>query len=89
MSAKLRIWAQLPPMPREPLMAAVQRFEAAALEGIWCSQTFGAPFGPLSAAAVAIEVAEADGKLTEQPAVVLASRGPGAAMNSRSRPWTH
>jgi probable F420-dependent oxidoreductase len=53
MSAKLRIWAQLPPMPREQLIAAVQRFEAAALEGIWCSQTFGAPFGPLSAAAVA------------------------------------
>lgn len=53
MSAKLRIWAQLPPMPREPLIAAVQRFESAALEGIWCSQTFGAPFGPLSAAAVA------------------------------------
>jgi probable F420-dependent oxidoreductase len=52
-SEKLRIWAQLPPLPREHLIAAVQRFESAALEGIWCSQTFGAPFGPLSAAAVA------------------------------------
>ena len=53
MSERLRIWAQLPPQPREHLIAAVQRFESAALEGIWCSQTFGAPFGPLSAAAVA------------------------------------
>jgi probable F420-dependent oxidoreductase len=50
---KLRIWAQLPPMPSEHLVSAVQRIETAALEGIWCSQTFGAPFGPLSAAAVA------------------------------------
>jgi probable F420-dependent oxidoreductase len=51
MSNQLRIWAQLPPMPREQLVPAVQRFESAALEGIWASQTFGAPFGPLSAAA--------------------------------------
>jgi probable F420-dependent oxidoreductase len=50
---KLPIWAQLPPMPREPLIAAVQRLESAGLAGIWCSQTFGAPFGTLSAAAVA------------------------------------
>src|ERR1700691_4093157 len=48
-----RIWAQLPPMPREALIGAVQRYESAALEGIWASQTFGAPFGVLSAAAVA------------------------------------
>ena len=53
MNKKLRIWAQLPPMPSEHLVSAVQRIETAALEGIWCSQTFGAPFGPLSAAAVA------------------------------------
>jgi probable F420-dependent oxidoreductase len=53
MTDKLRIWAQLPPMPRAQLIAAVERYESAALEGIWCSQTFGAPFGPLSAAAVA------------------------------------
>jgi probable F420-dependent oxidoreductase len=53
MSNKIRIWAQLPPMPRERLIAAVERFESAALEGIWASQTFGAPFGVLSAAAVA------------------------------------
>lgn len=52
---KARIWAQLPPMPRKDLIAAVRRFESAGLEGIWCSQTFGAPFGPLSAAAVASE----------------------------------
>ena len=30
----------------------MQRYESASLEGIWASQTFGAPFGPLSAAAV-------------------------------------
>lgn len=47
----MRIWAQLPPMPREQLVPAAQRFESAALEGIWASQTFGAPFGTLSAAA--------------------------------------
>jgi probable F420-dependent oxidoreductase len=51
----LRIWAQLPPMPRERLIAAVRHFESAGLEGIWASQTFGAPFLPLSAAAVASE----------------------------------
>jgi probable F420-dependent oxidoreductase len=53
MIGNLRIWAQLPPLPREHLIAAVQRYELAGLEGIWCSQTFGAPFGTLSAAAVA------------------------------------
>jgi len=53
MNHKPRIWAQLPPMPREHLIAAVERYESAALEGIWASQTFGAPFGTLSAAAVA------------------------------------
>jgi probable F420-dependent oxidoreductase len=53
MIGNLRIWAQLPPLPREHLIAAVQRYESAGLEGIWCSQTFGAPFGTLSAAAVA------------------------------------
>ncbi len=51
MKSKLRIWAQLPPTPREALTAAVQRYESAALEGIWASQTFAAPFGLLSAAA--------------------------------------
>ncbi len=53
MNSTVRIWAQLPPMPREQLIAAVQRYESAAVEGIWASQTFGAPFGLLSAAAVA------------------------------------
>ena len=48
-----RIWAQLPPMPREQLIPAVQRYESAAVDGIWACQTFGAPFGLLSAAAVA------------------------------------
>jgi probable F420-dependent oxidoreductase len=55
MSDKKRVWAQLPPMPRERLVAAVQRYESAGLEGIWASQTFGAPFGPLSAAAAVSE----------------------------------
>jgi probable F420-dependent oxidoreductase len=51
MAGAYRTWAQLPPMPKDQLVAAVQGYEAAGLEGIWTSQTFGAPFGPLSAAA--------------------------------------
>jgi probable F420-dependent oxidoreductase len=51
MTSGHRIWAQLPPMPREQLVAAVSGYESVGLEGIWTSQTFGAPFGPLSAAA--------------------------------------
>jgi probable F420-dependent oxidoreductase len=46
-----RVWAQLPPLPREQLVAAVRAYESAGLDGIWASQTFGAPFGTLSAAA--------------------------------------
>lgn len=55
MGAEQRIWAQLPPMPRERLVAAVALYESAGLEGIWSSQTFGAPFLPLSAAAAVSE----------------------------------
>ena len=55
MTGERRIWAQLPPMPAKALAAAVARYESAGLEGIWASQTFGAPFLPLSAAAVASE----------------------------------
>lgn len=55
MPADQHIWAQLPPMPRERLVQAVQRYESAGLEGIWASQTFGAPFLPLSAAAAVSE----------------------------------
>lgn len=55
MDAEHRIWAQLPPLPREQLVAAVATYESAGLEGIWSSQTFGAPFLPLSAAAAVSE----------------------------------
>ncbi len=55
MSAEQHIWAQLPPMPRQRLVAAVERYESAGLDGIWASQTFGAPFLPLSAAAAVSE----------------------------------
>lgn len=55
MAAEAQVWAQLPPMPRERLVAAVARYESAGLEGIWASQTFGAPFLPLSAAAAVSE----------------------------------
>lgn len=55
MTASEHIWAQLPPMPREQLVAAVERYESAGLDGIWASQTFGAPFLPLSAAAAVSE----------------------------------
>lgn len=51
MVAEQHIWAQLPPMPREQLVKAVALYEDAGLKGIWASQTFGAPFLPLSAAA--------------------------------------
>ena len=44
------IWAQLPPLPREELVATVERYESLGLSGLWASQTFGAPFGTLSAA---------------------------------------
>ena len=55
MGAETQVWAQLPPMPRERLVAAVAAYESAGLEGIWSSQTFGAPFLPLSAAAAVSE----------------------------------
>jgi probable F420-dependent oxidoreductase len=51
MAGAAKTWAQLPPMPKDQLVTAVRGYEAAGLEGIWTSQTFGAPFGPLSAAA--------------------------------------
>jgi probable F420-dependent oxidoreductase len=54
-AAEGQVWAQLPPMPRARLVAAVARYESAGLEGIWASQTFGAPFLPLSAAAAVSE----------------------------------
>jgi probable F420-dependent oxidoreductase len=53
MSTGKKIWAQLPPLPKQQLVSMVQGFEGAGLEGVWCSQTFGAPFVPLAAAAVA------------------------------------
>jgi len=55
MGAEQHIWAQLPPMPRERLVKAVELYESAGLDGIWSSQTFGAPFLPLSAAAAVSE----------------------------------
>lgn len=55
MAAEHHVWAQLPPMPREQLVGAVSHWESAGLEGIWSSQTFGAPFLPLSAAAAVSE----------------------------------
>lgn len=55
MSAEQHIWAQLPPLPREQLVAAVRHWDSAGLDGIWSSQTFGAPFLPLSAAAAVSE----------------------------------
>ncbi len=50
-AAERHVWAQLPPAPRAALVAAVEGYESAGLDGVWASQTFGAPFGPLSAAA--------------------------------------
>lgn len=46
-----KIWAQLPPLPKETLVSLVKGYEAAGIEGLWASQTFGSPFLPLSAAA--------------------------------------
>src|SRR5208283_4235580 len=50
-----KIWAQLPPLPRAQLVAAVRRYETAGLEGLGASQTFAAPFGTLCAAATVSE----------------------------------
>lgn len=66
MGAEQRIWAQLPPLPRQQLVGAVRMYESAELEGIWSSQTFGAPFLPLSAAAAVSE------KLTLGTGIALA-----------------
>ncbi len=55
MTASEHIWAQLPPLPAKQLVAAVEHYESAGLDGIWSSQTFGAPFLPLSAAAAVSE----------------------------------
>src|SRR3546814_1403401 len=40
---KLNYWAYIPPMPAEEIARAVRDYESAGLEGIWISQTFGAP----------------------------------------------
>lgn len=46
-----KIWAQLPPSPNKSLIDLVKSYDAAGIEGVWASQTFGSPFQPLSAAA--------------------------------------
>lgn len=51
----IKIWAQLPPLPQQALVALVQAYESAGVEGLWASQTFGSPFLPLSAAATVSE----------------------------------
>lgn len=50
-----KIWAQLPPLPQKALVSLVEGYEAAGIEGLWASQTFGSPFLPLSAAAAVSE----------------------------------
>jgi alkanesulfonate monooxygenase SsuD/methylene tetrahydromethanopterin reductase-like flavin-dependent oxidoreductase (luciferase family) len=52
---KAEMWAQLPPLPRADFIAMTQRYESAGIKGVWTSQTFGAPFGVLSAAAAVSE----------------------------------
>lgn len=47
----IKIWAQLPPVHKDVLVPLVKSYEAAGVEGIWCSQTFAAPFIPLASAA--------------------------------------
>ncbi len=48
-----KIWAQVPPLPKDMLAKLVGQYESAGLEGIWTPQTYGAPFLTLSAAAMA------------------------------------
>lgn len=48
---KKQIWAQLPPLPQPALVALVEGYQSAGIEGLWSSQTFASPFIPLSAAA--------------------------------------
>jgi probable F420-dependent oxidoreductase len=46
-----KYWVQFPPMPADDVIRKVKDCEARGIEGVWTPQTYGAPFGPLSAAA--------------------------------------
>ena len=51
MKATLPVWAELPVLTASELVPLVQGWEAAAVEGVWAPQIFGAPFAALAAAA--------------------------------------
>jgi probable F420-dependent oxidoreductase len=51
MARKQKLWALLPPLPKEVMGPVLAQYEAAGLEGVWSPQLYGAPFVPLAAAA--------------------------------------
>lgn len=52
MNQHKKIWAQVPPLPKDMLAKVVGDYQSAGLEGIWTPQTYGAPFINLAAAAM-------------------------------------
>ena len=52
MAKKHKLWALIPPLPKEILDPMVRQLDSAGLEGIWSPQLFSAPFMPLAAAAM-------------------------------------
>ena len=55
MPGKYKLWALIPPLPKNLLADALQQYEAAGLEGVWAPQLYGAPFVTLAAAAALSE----------------------------------
>jgi alkanesulfonate monooxygenase SsuD/methylene tetrahydromethanopterin reductase-like flavin-dependent oxidoreductase (luciferase family) len=51
MFAGKKVWSQLPVLPAGQLVALVQEWEAAGIEGVWVPQIFGLPQVTLAAAA--------------------------------------
>ena len=51
MTRKHKLWALMPALPKDLLVASVRQYEDAGLEGVWSPQLYGAPFVPLAAAA--------------------------------------
>lgn len=55
MTRKHKLWALMPSLPKELMVATVRQFEDAGLEGVWSPQLYGSPFVPLAAAAAVSE----------------------------------
>ncbi len=55
MTKKHKLWALIPPLPKEVLGPTASQLDAAGLEGIWSPQLYSAPFVPLAAMAMVTE----------------------------------